>query len=220
MEEPLPPDVCRLIEQLKSPDPIERIRTVQGLAKLDCRDESVRLALEEIAWSDPELDIRSEARYALGKLGLPIYPADGWISPKLAYAPPGTDGEKLNLRQRFLALSYGLSPKTVAQVLYGSVLIPILITFLIFIIAMTGKIEINKDMIDLYAIDLVKFFFLTFIFGAIFVFVAPVRCDHEGCHERMHRAWIKDNGFRLTYKCDRCGYTYDTKFSFGGDSIN
>jgi hypothetical protein len=84
MEQSLPPDVHRLIEQLKSTDPVERMRSIQGLAKLDCQDESVRLALEKAAWSDPEVDVRSEARYTLGKLGFPVRAPAGWVPPVLA----------------------------------------------------------------------------------------------------------------------------------------
>jgi hypothetical protein len=237
MEQPLPPDVHRLLEQLKSRDPIERIRSVQGLAKLDCHDESVHLALEKAAWSDPEVDVRSEARYTLGKLGFPVRAPAGWVPAELAGtilpeagaqdtdtdenvrpAWTGTDVEKLNLRQQFLALRNGMSPKTVAHVLKGSNLICLIILLLIIMIAKTGKYE--GDVINWYFVGLVKFFIFTFLFDAVFVFVAPVRCDHEGCRERMHRAWIDADGFRLTYQCDRCGYTYDTGFSFGGDTYN
>lgn len=83
----LPPDVSELIEQLKSPDPVDRIRSIQGLSDLDCRDERVRLALEKIAWDDLELDVRSEARYSLGKLGFPVRPPDGFVPMGPADAP-------------------------------------------------------------------------------------------------------------------------------------
>ena len=111
-----------------------------------------------------------------------------------------------------------MSPKTVAHVLSVSILIIFLYFLLIIIIAITGKFDDNA--MKLFVIGAFILFFLSFIFDVVFVFVAPVRCDHEGCHERMHRAWIEENGFRLTYKCDRCGYTYDTNFTFGGDSYN
>jgi hypothetical protein len=111
-----------------------------------------------------------------------------------------------------------MSPKTVALVLTGSSLIIFFYFLLIIILAVTGKLDDN--VIGLYVIGAFILFIVSFIFDAIFVFVAPVRCNHEGCGERMHRAWIKENGFRLTYKCDRCGYIYDTNFTFGGDSYN
>jgi hypothetical protein len=84
MEQSLPPDVDRLIEQLKSPDPGEKIQTIRSLADLDCRDEKVRLALERLAWDDPDVFVRTEARYTLGKLGFRVRPPDGWIPPELA----------------------------------------------------------------------------------------------------------------------------------------
>jgi hypothetical protein len=110
-----------------------------------------------------------------------------------------------------------MSVKTVGLVLKGSVLICILIPLLMMLIVKTGKYEGDVNGLFVYVFIL---FIFTFIFDVIFVFMASVRCDHEGCGERMHRAWIKEGGFRLTYKCDRCGYTYDTNFTFGGDSYN
>jgi hypothetical protein len=71
MKNTLPPDVEQLIEQLTSPDFGQRIAAAAGLAVLDCRDESVRGALEDIARNDPDVFVLEEARYALGKLGFP-----------------------------------------------------------------------------------------------------------------------------------------------------
>ena len=110
-----------------------------------------------------------------------------------------------------------MSPKTVGLLLKGSCLMDIFIFLMIIIIAFAGNYKGDVNALFVYLPILIIF---TFIFGVIFVFMAPVRCDHEGCSESMHRAWIKEDGFRLTYMCDRCGYTYDTNFTFGGDSYN
>jgi hypothetical protein len=131
MEQSLPPDVHRLIKQLKSPDSGQRKIAAAGLARLGCRHEKVRLVFEEAGWNDPDMFVRSEALSSLGRLGFSVRPPDGWVPAELAgtilpeaqapdiapeenagQAPTGTDVEKLNLRQRFLALRYGMSPNT------------------------------------------------------------------------------------------------------------
>jgi hypothetical protein len=71
MEHTLPPEVYQLLEQLKSPDSGQRLSAAAGLAGLDCRDESVRRALEDAARDDPDTFVMAQARYALVQLGFP-----------------------------------------------------------------------------------------------------------------------------------------------------
>ena len=47
MKYTLPPDIDRLIKQLKSPDSGQRVSAATGLARLDCHGERVILALVE-----------------------------------------------------------------------------------------------------------------------------------------------------------------------------
>lgn len=88
MGQSIPPDVDILIEQLKSPDPGERIQTVKDLAELDCRDEKVRLALENAARHDPDMDVRTEVRSSLAKLGFPVHSPEGEVPVEPVYTMP------------------------------------------------------------------------------------------------------------------------------------
>lgn len=109
-----------------------------------------------------------------------------------------------------------MSPRTVAIVLKGSAIAGVIIIFLMIIMAISGEITANQIF---WGIGL---FLFCLIFDLIFVFSAPVRCDQENCHEIMHRAWVNEGGFqyRLTYECSRCGYIYDTNFTFGFGETN
>lgn len=72
MEQSLAPDIDLLLEQLKSSDPGDRRMAAAKLGRLDCRDESVRLALEAVAINDQDSFAQAEAQYVLEELGFPI----------------------------------------------------------------------------------------------------------------------------------------------------
>jgi uncharacterized RDD family membrane protein YckC len=80
MEQPLPPGVDLLIEQLESPDSGQRISAIAGLARIDCRDERVIQALVKVVRDDPDRLVRREAQYSISILGDPSHSPDDPVS--------------------------------------------------------------------------------------------------------------------------------------------
>jgi uncharacterized RDD family membrane protein YckC len=106
MKDTLPPDVDRLIEQLKSPSSFERVTAIAGLTILDCHDERVIQALVHVARNDPDKMVRGEAQSTISRLGSPIRPPDGWVSAgtgEYDWRPDGYYIAKATFWQRFAA---------------------------------------------------------------------------------------------------------------------
>lgn len=114
MEQSLPHNVDRLIEQLKNPDSSQRISAAAGLARLDCHDERVIRALVKVYRDDPDRLVRGEAQYSISRLlGFPVRPPDGWTPAELeekilteahmAAPTPETPTSRLAEDNRFLS---------------------------------------------------------------------------------------------------------------------
>lgn len=111
-----------------------------------------------------------------------------------------------------------MSPNTIKLVLIGFVWIFIISCSLLVIgVLVTDYGPVDQDLgLWVTLVPVFWVFFGSMIIGSIilsiiFLFFAPVRCNREGCCGRMHRVWIRvEKGYRLGYKCDRCGSTYDT----------